>query len=56
MNFDKTPDVGGVLVGIRGQYLIFEGGVVINLRRFTGYNIELTIVDAPEKAGQQSLF
>lgn len=56
MNFDKTPDVGGVLVGIRGQYLIFEEGLVINLRRFTGYNIELIIVDAPAKAKQQSLF
>ncbi len=39
-NFDKTPDVGGVLKGIKGQYLILEGGV-INMRKFTGYSITL---------------
>jgi hypothetical protein len=39
-NFDKEAEVGGVLQGIKGQYLIFDTGV-INLRRFGGYNIEL---------------
>ena len=39
-NFDKTPEVGGTLVGIKGQYLIFETGV-INIRKFTAYEIEL---------------
>ena len=39
-NFDKTPDVSGVLHGIKGQYLIFDTGV-INLRKFTGYNISM---------------
>lgn len=56
LNFDKTPEVGGVLKGIRGQYLIFEGGEVINLRKFTGYNIELTVGDAPTKVEQKTLF
>jgi hypothetical protein len=37
-NFDKTPEVGGVLQGIKGQYLIFDGGV-INIRKFGGYHI-----------------
>jgi len=37
-NFDKTPDVEGVLMGIKGQYLIFDTGV-INIRKFTSYNV-----------------
>jgi len=39
-NFDKTPEVSGLLKGIKGQYLILDSGV-LNLRKFTGY--ELTI-------------
>lgn len=37
-NFEKTPRVGGVLLGIKGQYLIFDAGV-INMRKFTGYEL-----------------
>jgi|TARA_B110000014_G_scaffold144830_1_gene100648 hypothetical protein len=37
-NFDKTPIVSGTLLGIKGQYLIFDSGV-INLRKFTSYQI-----------------
>jgi len=29
------------LLGIKGQYLILDGGV-INLRRFSGYEVELS--------------
>jgi hypothetical protein len=39
-NFDKTPVVSGVLIGIKGQYLIFEKGV-INMRKFSSYQISL---------------
>ena len=39
-NFDSDPVVEGTLTGIKGQYLIFDTGV-INMRRFAGYNIEL---------------
>lgn len=38
-NFDKDPHVYGVLKGIKGQYLIFDTGV-INLRKFAGYEVE----------------
>ena len=38
MSFDKTSEVQGILQGIKGQYLILDGGV-INLRKFTGYEI-----------------
>ena len=40
LNFDKEPVVLGTLKGIKGQYLIFDSGV-INLRRFSGYEVEL---------------
>mgnify|MGYP003700433943 FL=1 len=40
-NFDKEALVQGTLQGIKGQYLIFDSGV-INLRRFSGYEIELS--------------
>ena len=40
LNFDKIPVLGGILKGIKGQYLIFDTGV-INVRKFTAYEIEL---------------
>lgn len=41
MNFDKMPEVRGVLKGIKGQYLILDTGV-INMRRHAGYQVALT--------------
>ncbi|MEQ8234721.1 MAG: DUF2797 domain-containing protein, partial [Gammaproteobacteria bacterium] len=41
-NFDKTPRIGGVLEGIKGQYLLFDGGVV-NVRKFTGYEVTVEV-------------
>ena len=38
LNFDKDPVVEGTLLGIKGQYLILDSGV-INLRRFSGYEV-----------------
>ncbi|WP_205859280.1 DUF2797 domain-containing protein [Pleionea sediminis] len=37
-NFDKNPVVEGVLMGIKGQYLLLDTGV-INIRKFTSYEI-----------------
>lgn len=37
-NFDKDPVVQGTLQGIKGQYLIFDNGV-INIRKFGGYEV-----------------
>jgi hypothetical protein len=48
-NFDKNPSVSGILHGIKGQYLIFDTGV-INLRKFAGYEIELCIETDQETA------
>ncbi len=39
-NFDKNPVVEGTLLGIKGQYLIFDNGV-INIRKFGSYEVEL---------------
>ena len=41
-NFDKDPLVSGTLQGIKGQYLIFDTGV-INIRKFTAYEVEVLI-------------
>lgn len=41
INLSKTPKIDGVLVGIRGQYLVFEGGRALNVRRHAGYKVEL---------------
>ena len=41
-NLDKTPVVEDTLKGIKGQYLIMEEGV-INLRKYTGYDIQITL-------------
>ncbi|RZH18883.1 DUF2797 domain-containing protein [Acinetobacter pittii] len=38
LNLDKTPKIRGVLQGIKGQYLIFDIGV-INIRKYTGYEL-----------------
>jgi hypothetical protein len=43
-NFDKTPTVEGTLMGIKGQYLMLDTGV-LNIRKFGGYEIEMTIRD-----------
>ncbi len=41
-NFDKTPQVAGVLQGIKGQYLLLDSGV-LNVRKFTGYELSLEV-------------
>jgi hypothetical protein len=40
-NLDKNPIVEGTLQGIKGQYLIFDTGV-INMRKYAGYLVELS--------------
>lgn len=37
-NLDKDPIVEGTLMGIKGQYLIFDTGV-INIRKYTAYQL-----------------
>jgi hypothetical protein len=37
-NLDKTPQIHGRLQGIKGQYLIFDSGV-LNVRSYSGYEV-----------------
>ena len=39
VGFDKVPKIQGKLVGIKGQYLIFENNEVLNIRKHAGYEI-----------------
>jgi hypothetical protein len=41
LNLDKTPLIKGRLNGIKGQYLLFENDIALNIRRHTGYDIQL---------------
>lgn len=41
-NLDKSPTIQGTLHGIKGQYLIFENGDVMNMRSMSGYYITLS--------------
>lgn len=42
LDFEKNPTIEGKLEGIKGQYLIFDIGV-INMRKFGGYELALNI-------------
>lgn len=52
INLDKHPSLEGTLQGIKGQYWIFDGGRVINIRAHTGYRVKLSLPpsDAIQKA------
>jgi len=41
-NFDKAPLVEGTLMGIKGQYLMLDTGV-LNIRKFGGYEVEIGV-------------
>ena len=43
LNLDKTPSFQGRLVGIKGQYLIFENGTVFNVRGSEGYVVTIDV-------------
>ncbi|TBU82096.1 DUF2797 domain-containing protein [Pseudomonas daroniae] len=40
-NLDKNPVVEGTLLGIKGQYLMFDTGV-INIRKYTAYQLAIS--------------
>jgi hypothetical protein len=41
-NLDKTPEVSGRLLGLKGQYLILDTGV-INLRKYSAYHLAVSV-------------
>lgn len=42
LDLEDLPSTEGQLLGIKGQYLIFDNGV-LNIRKYTGYELELTL-------------
>ena len=42
INLDKTPQAEGTLLGIKGQYLILDTGV-LNIRKYGGYEMEVSV-------------
>lgn len=44
LNLSKNPFYEGTLKGIKGQYLIFEDGMVFNVRKHEGFRIALSIL------------
>ena len=43
VNLDKQPHLEGRLTGIRGQYLMFGDGRVLNVRTHSGYYVQLSV-------------
>jgi len=43
LDFHKTPHVAGTLLGIKGQYLLLDTGV-LNIRKFAGYKVTITVL------------
>jgi len=43
VNFDTEFNFNGILTGIKGQYLIFEDGNVLNIRKHNGYLMNIKI-------------
>lgn len=42
IGFDKNNVIRGILSGIKGQYLIFDSGEVINIRKHSGYLVDFS--------------
>lgn len=49
VNLEKTPLFRGRLIGIKGQYLLFDDGSALNIRKHAGYRVEFHIFDAQNK-------
>jgi hypothetical protein len=41
ISFEKVPKIEDVLTGIKGQYLLFDSGAVLNVRKHNGYLVDL---------------
>lgn len=43
LSLEKTPRFRGILIGIKGQYLIFNDGTVFNIRSSEGYVVNINL-------------
>ncbi len=56
LSFDKTPLIEGRLMGIKGQYLIFEEGQVLNMRKHQAYVLDFYAEENQEGIGKELTF
>ncbi|MDY0279568.1 MAG: DUF2797 domain-containing protein [Salinivirgaceae bacterium] len=49
VNLEKTPSFRGRLIGIKGQYLLFDDGFALNIRKHAGYLVEFHIFEPQNK-------
>lgn len=52
VQLNRSPEVQGRLLGIKGQYLVWSDGRVLNVRNHSGYHIE---VDLPQPSSAPSV-
>lgn len=43
IHLDKVPEIEQQLLGIKGQYLLFDDNKVMNVRKFEGYHVEIEL-------------
>ena len=53
LSFDKTPVIEGRLMGIKGQYLLFEGGLVFNMRKYQAYVSDFAANEYEQGVGKE---
>ena len=53
INNNKTPIIEERLMGIKGQYLLFENGLVLNMRKHQAYVIEFSADENQETAAKE---
>lgn len=56
LKLDKEGRIRKKLIGIKGQYLIFDDGSVINVRSHAGYRVNIGLVEDSPEVSQASLF
>ncbi len=54
VNFDKDPNFSGRMIGIKGQYILFDNGYALNIRKYSGYKFDIFISDS--KTTNSTLF
>ena len=53
LSFEKTPCIQGRLMGIKGQYLLFEDGQVLNMRKHQAYVLEFSADENQQSIGKE---
>jgi hypothetical protein len=46
VSLEKAPELNGNLVGVKGQYLVFGDGRVLNIRNHSGFHVDVGILTA----------